>query len=930
MKPVLAAARMARSGKAEVDRRLCAHGYDVPHTGQSMELFRVFRQRRKAATRRQALLLENSPWYLALADLRRMLSRLKFVITASLLCHLFLGPTPVTSQALPSPAPPASQNPQAPSGNCHVVLTSPPSSGPRPSGGAGTAAANPKIAISAEQPVEITARQCEQSDKAYTLHGDVEIKSSDYIFRGDTITYDTATGNLTATGHATLDGGPRDVHITADHGEYNVRSQTGKLYDVTGTTSALFRGTKVTLTSSNPVVFTARWLEQTGPQIYVLHHGTVTSCEMPRPKWRFHAERIVLRVGDSAKVYNSTFRLKGIPVFYLPKASPPIERLGRESGFLIPTAGYGGRGYTASEGFYWAIRRTMDATLGGQYMSRRGWSLIDSFRARPSAKAFLNVSYFQVFDRGILQPALKADGTPVLNPNGSTQLQRVNQGGEDVKLNGETTFAHEIRGVASLEYLNRYVFRTAFAETFAQAVDSEVRSTAFLTKSVDGYSFNGFGSRYQNFQSVNPGDVITILHTPALEFSSVERSLFGSRIYVSYDASAEGLHRAEPGFVMHGLTGRFDLNPDISIPFMLGGWSLRPAARLRDTVYTQEAELTLHGLEPTHDLINRRAIESSLEVRPPALTKTFNGAIAGRRIRHTIEPSVTYRYTNGVESFSSFIHFDFRDILSNTNEAEYGLVQRLFLKREQEPCVGPTTDKPQVKPANCTPAGGDEFLSWEIKQKYFFDPNFGEAILPGRRNVLDTTVDFTGIAFLTDPRRFSPIVSRLRMRTTKASSLEWELDYDSKKGRINSSTFYANLHFGDIFVEASHAFLQVPGEIVVDPFTGQGLPACIPGRLHQPRCVPLTFNQTRALVGYGSPSKRGWSAAINGGFDSEFNLLQYAAGQTAYNWDCCGLSFEYRRFFLPSVARNENRFAFAFTLANIGSFGNLKRRERLF
>jgi LPS-assembly protein len=83
-------------------------------------------------------------------------------------------------------------------------------------------------------------------------------------------------------------------------------------------------------------------------------------------------------------------------------------------------------------------------------------------------------------------------------------------------------------------------------------------------------------------------------------------------------------------------------------------------------------------------------------------------------------------------------------------------------------------------------------------------------------------------------------------------------------------------------------------------------------------------------LGYGSPTKRGLSAAINGGYDTEFHLLQYAAGQMSYNWDCCGVSFEYRRFFLPSVSRNENRFGFAFTLANIGSFGNLKRRERLF
>jgi LPS-assembly protein len=71
------------------------------------------------------------------------------------------------------------------------------------------------------------------------------------------------------------------------------------------------------------------------------------------------------------------------------------------------------------------------------------------------------------------------------------------------------------------------------------------------------------------------------------------------------------------------------------------------------------------------------------------------------------------------------------------------------------------------------------------------------------------------------------------------------------------------------------------------------------------------------------------SAAVSAGVDSTFSLLQYASAQSSYNWDCCGLSFEYRRFSLGSV-RNENSYRFAFTLANIGTFGNLKRQERLF
>lgn len=65
------------------------------------------------------------------------------------------------------------------------------------------------------------------------------------------------------------------------------------------------------------------------------------------------------------------------------------------------------------------------------------------------------------------------------------------------------------------------------------------------------------------------------------------------------------------------------------------------------------------------------------------------------------------------------------------------------------------------------------------------------------------------------------------------------------------------------------------------------------------------------------------------GVDANQNFIQYSAFQTTYNWDCCGLTFEYRRFSFPTI-RNENQFRFALTLANMATFGNLRRQERLF
>jgi LPS-assembly protein len=175
------------------------------------------------------------------------------------------------------------------------------------------------------------------------------------------------------------------------------------------------------------------------------------------------------------------------------------------------------------------------------------------------------------------------------------------------------------------------------------------------------------------------------------------------------------------------------------------------------------------------------------------------------------------------------------------------------------------------------------------------------------------TSEFSGIAFLNNARRFSPIISRLRIETSPRTNTEWDLDYDLKVGRINASTALVNYRYGPFTLGGGGAFLRV------NDIDKNGQP--VPGQ--------RDFHQLRVLFGYGQPQKRGFSGASSFGFDFNQGFLQYSTLQTTYNWDCCGISVEYRRFAL-GVVRNENQFRFAFSLANVGAFGNLKRQERLY
>jgi len=358
-----------------------------------------------------------------------MASRTRLLITVAVLCHLLLAPRLVTSQLHPTSS--EHQNlPEAPHGS--------------------------------SQPVTIQALQQEKDGPVYKLRGNAKIDYETYTFSADEVIYNSDSGQVQGEGHLLLEGGPNDEHIQASRGKYKLRIESGRFENVTGSIGLKVRKSRNIFTSSNPFCFTGKVVEKVGPDHYVVNDGTVTTCELPRPKWQFSSRKVVVDVGGNAKIYHSDFRVEGIPVLYLPFATHPVQKVPRQSGFLISNLGRSStRGFTMGESAFWAISRSMDLLAGAEYFSRRGWAPDGEFRAHPSEDSFVDLTFFSVFDR---------------------RLNGVNQGATEARLNSEVEFAHNFRGVANIDYLSSYVFRLAFTDVFTQAVNSEVRSQdSFLT-----------------------------------------------------------------------------------------------------------------------------------------------------------------------------------------------------------------------------------------------------------------------------------------------------------------------------------------------------------------------------------------------------------------------------------------------------------------
>ena len=119
-----------------------------------------------------------------------------------------------------------------------------------------------------------------------------------------------------------------------------------------------------------------------------------------------------------------------------------------------------------------------------------------------------------------------------------------------------------------------------------------------------------------------------------------------------------------------------------------------------------------------------------------------------------------------------------------------------------------------------------------------------------------------------------------------------------------NSTFSADYRWARYFVSVGHS--QVRTDPVLTP----------------------SANQFRGAIGFGDSNRRGWNAGFTTIYDYRVGAMQYATTQVTYNTDCCGFSVQFRRFNFGT--RNENQYRVAFAVANIGTFGTLKKQERMF
>jgi hypothetical protein len=937
---------------------------------------------------------------------------------------------------------------------------------------------------------EIDADQSTKRGPVTVYEGYVNVLMGEIRIQCDTLTYDGTTGDLVAEGNVVYDQQTKagnSQRITARRAQINNLTHRAIFWETTGFTNRTETG--------EYLFYNADRVVKTGPDTYELYNATVTACEDTTPKWSFTAKRADLKLDDKVKLYNSVFRIHGIPALIFPIMWLPTTKEERKSGFLIPAPGNSNeKGRTLKESYFQTLGNSADLTLSAYYYSLRGLGVAGLFREQTGDDSYLRLSMYSVKDR-------------LFGPPGP------DQGGTSVNGYGVQRLPDGWLAIGQLSVVSSLTFRQIFSDDLSTITNPTQESLGYLNKNTGSYSIN-FMAENETTTLFRPSQTTTaqgddfdvnIRHLPEADLGGYSRAIFPNLpLYLSFDSSVGAVSRTEADdgptlttttqrFLSTSTIGRFDLAPRFTVELpSIAGIQITPSVTLRDTYYTgslnpngavfdpdtsalpgdprlnPKSSTFVPGLQlfnpATADRIlpegiNRRYTELDVDVRPPSLEKDYtykdenNNDV--RRFRHVIEPYMTYRLISGIGAdFNRIVLFDERDAVADTNEIEYGVINRFFIikpvtrivrrhRRQQQlwRASGMKTESPneamggrgggaQPQPsgnpsqsngnppsqgASVPPAGaqaqaqppdqsqppsgqppaqntqapgqganpapntlatgaqaeltadtlppdirtlyvngrpskyvklsetnGDpsmtnqedsdepyEFLTIRVAQKYYMDPTFGGALVPGVKFPVEPGFgaplvqgvlgqffyplnSLSGFQQPTVPTTFSPINMDVYFRPLSPLYTDVRLDLATNgPGTLRDMTVSGGI-LRDFFAVQAGWFYMKRVEIA-------------------PNVYELnTFNGNAVQVGFLVGNYRhGFYGGARLGYDLTHQYdtatlisnarLTNSKSFIGYNWDCCAVQFNFAT--VNVGLRNETQYSFTFYLAGLGNFG---------
>jgi LPS-assembly protein len=706
--------------------------------------------------------------------------------------------------------------------------------------------------------------------------GDVVLSQPGVKFYADEVDYYPKTNRLVATGNVLLQ--EVDHQIAADRADFDAVTRLGTFYNARGFASLGKMADVSQFGTLQPdVQFYGVTIEQIGEQRYLISHGGFTTCAQPNPRWEMTSGSIKIRVDHYALLRNMLLKAKGVPVLFLPALYYPISSDARQTGFLMPSYGSSSyRGQVISNGFFWAIGRSQDATVLHDWYSKTGQAVNGEYR------------YVSLRGSGnINNTFLNEKETTYEQPDGT---QQPFPGQKSFTLNGSL---NQGLGASWYAQARTYYFSSINVQqrSTANLNDTSRRNRNFggsTSGTLHGFRITGTYDRNEVFNGTTSSTVRG--NAPRVNVQRPDR-VISKYVPVYASVTNEYVHLnqqdrnpAEDGSttVLNRDIDRMDINSTLRFPFnKLSFLALNTSLMWRNTFWS-DSQLAPAG-QPVVRLdrpIYRSFFEMAANVSGPSFVKIWDKPRS--RFKHTIEPSLQVIHRTPIDNASRIIQNEYVDqFVGNMTSYAYGAATRLYAKKTD---AGPL-------------AVAREFLSANIVQTYSTDAN---AI------ALDQTYRSKDDI----PSHFSPVQMNVRASPKQPMNATFRTELDSRFLKFKQFGADGSWNSDRLSLLAGWSKLN----FVAADSSGTNCEDCLTQYLNTN--TTLRFKQNRFGVVH----------SFNWDIHAKDILQQRLAGY--YNAQCCGFTAEWQTFDFTRLGSNalvpqDRRFHFSVTLAGIGNVSNI-------
>jgi LPS-assembly protein len=657
--------------------------------------------------------------------------------------------------------------------------------------------------------------------------------------------------------------------ISAERAEFDTKAKTGTFYKASGTTFIRDRSQPSQFGSQEPnAYFWGDELRKTGPTTYQIVKGGFTACVQPTPRWEVASGSMTLNLDDYALLRNSVFKVKGVPVFYLPLFYYPMEEDDRSTGFLMPIYGSSTvRGQSISAPFFWAIGRSHDATFTYDWFSKAGRAVTGEYRYVLSPGSSGN-STFNMLD----EKEITADQPPgEIGPRPGRRSYTVT--GSLVQ-----ALPRGFRAQANANYFTSLESQQRYQQDVFQATTRQRNFDAALSGNWSEVVISARAERRDYFDT---SDTLTRTGSfPRVNLSRGERPIGGLPLYFGITGEYVNIVRSrmrdDEEISNQGLT-RMDVNPVLRVPFTK--WSfltVNSAISWRGTYWSESLDTSGAQVDES---IGRRYFDFQSRITGPVFNRIFDtpGRGFATRWKHVVEPTLTIQRTSAIDQFDRIVQLESSDyIVGNVTRYTYALANRLYAKKEVS----------------------REVASLSLSQTYYTDQRAAQY----DRNYQSS---FSGQAA---PTNFSAVSVLARVSPTDRVNGEFRTEWDPTVHTLKTLSASGSIRRGEW----------------LDLSAGWSRRRLIPELPDFANPASATHYLNAGATMRSANNRLGGSYSFNYDFQRDFFLQQRILGY--YNAQCCGVVVEWQTFNLQGIAGitvpQDRRLNISFTLAGIGTFSN--------